>query len=221
MKLSTTFIIPLLTTTATALQIPAPIDFQPFFAALPASLHEYIPASLLNTTIQEHDLLRRQNSDSCPDGTDSCINLGAPGLCCASNAVCSADYGGYVACCPSGAACSGRVSGVITAGTISDGQVVGGAAATTGGSDVGSGGLVTANPTTTTGAFETASQTTASSNNGGLVVATTTQQSTVGGADSAGSGFVVDGTSTVATPGFGRKNAQVVSVVLRRTDVLY
>lgn len=193
----------LLLTTATAFRLP---DFQPFFSALPISLQDYIPPSLSNDTAQ-HDLLKRQYSNTCPTSFDSCSNLGAANLCCASNAVCSADYAGNVACCPSGAACSGTISGIITAGTMnSDGVLVG---ATGTGTDTS--GLAAASATTTTG-FETASTTTGN----GLVAASTTATTlgtdTGGLVTSTGSGFVLDGTSTVATPGAGVRAAQIVSI---------
>lgn len=57
------------------------------------------------------DLLRRQGSGSneCDSGYAACINLGAPGLCCRTNQVCSADAANNVACCPLGAACTGTI----------------------------------------------------------------------------------------------------------------
>jgi len=194
----------------TALLIATTVALQLSDFHLPISLSDYFPTkqqlsqSSGHHSASTHDLLRRQaSSSSCPNKYNSCSNLGAPGLCCNPNAVCSADAAGHVACCPSGAACSGVIGGVITAGTISNGVVVGGAG---GAATTSAGGLVTAAATTTTSYqnFQSAS----SSTNGGLVAASgTAAQSTVGG----GGGFVIDGSSTVATPGAGMRRAEVVS----------
>lgn len=184
---------------ATAFQLP---NLEPFLAALPISLSDYIPDSLTNQTAH-HDLLKRQYSNTCPTNFNSCTNLGAPGLCCAAAAVCSADAAGNVACCPSGAACSGTIGGYITAGTVnSDGALVG--VATTG-SDTS--GLVGASASSTT-SFQAASTT----SSGGLILAST--QATTATTDEStatGSAFVLDGGSTVATPGAGMRAAQIVS----------
>lgn len=56
---------------------------------------------------------RQTNSESCPASYSACSGLGAPGLCCASDAVCSADQAGHVACCPQGAACTGSITSVV------------------------------------------------------------------------------------------------------------
>jgi len=197
---------------ATAFQLP---NLEPFLAAIPISLSDYIPASLSNQTAQHEQqqqlLLRRQFSNTCPTNFNSCANIGGSGLCCAPNAVCSADAAGHVACCPSGAACSGTISGVITAGTVnSNGAIVGGggAAATTGPGS--SSGLVRA--TTTTG-FQTASPTSGN----GLIVAST--QSTTGAAaggggstaPASGTNFILASGTPVATPGAGVRGLQIVS----------
>ncbi|KAK5114869.1 hypothetical protein LTR62_002026 [Meristemomyces frigidus] len=199
----------LLATTTTALQLPS-LDFH-----LPLSLNDYLPPpppqpQPQNSPNHDHDLLRRQNSGSssaCPSKYNSCSALGAPGLCCAPSALCSADAAGNVACCPSGAACSGVISGVITAGTVSNGVIVAGGAGA-GSTSFKSGGLTTS---TSYIGFQAASSTTSG---GGLVQASGTAatatgqgqgQSTVGG----GSGFVIDGSSTVATPGAGMRRAEV------------
>ncbi|EMD01001.1 hypothetical protein BAUCODRAFT_20973 [Baudoinia panamericana UAMH 10762] len=201
------------TTTTNAFLLP---DFQPFLSALPITLQDYLPFSLIDTNATYQDDLRKrqQTSNACPTLFKSCANLGAPQLCCASGAVCSADFAGHVACCPSGAACSGTISGVITAGTVaSDGSLIGGAAATTGG-------LASASTTTP---FQTAATTTGTSTGGnGLVIATT--GSTVGTtAGTTGGGFILAGSSTVATPGSGVRRAEVpvvVKVMLRALEYL-
>ncbi|KAF2857982.1 hypothetical protein K470DRAFT_260264 [Piedraia hortae CBS 480.64] len=165
------------------------IDFQPFFSALPIGLSDYIPN---NNTHEE--LLRRQNSggsSGCPTGFGSCENLGAPGLCCANQAVCSADQSGHVACCPTGVACSGAINGVITAGTMSNGQLVGAGA--------GAGAPSTASGQQTQQTTQQSAQPTSDSGNG-LVSA------------SSSGGFIVDGQSTVASLGIG-------SHALRRAEV--
>ncbi|KAI6827176.1 hypothetical protein KC340_g8627 [Hortaea werneckii] len=193
-----------LATSTHALRLPT-IDLQPFLSALPISLHDYIPSNLSNQTVQ-HELLRRQ-SDNCPNDFRNCANLGAPGVCCASNAVCSADFAGNVACCPSGAACSGRISSVVTEGTVnSNGAVVGGAgaAAATTGTD-NSDGLASA---TTTTDFQTPTST----NAGGLVAATTDDSNTAvtdDGSQGTNTNFVANGGTIVATPAAGVRRADI------------
>ncbi|KAI7347323.1 hypothetical protein KC354_g13977 [Hortaea werneckii] len=193
-----------LATSTHALRLPT-IDLQPFLSALPISLQDYIPSNLSNQTVQ-YELLRRQ-SDNCPNDFRNCANLGAPGVCCASNAVCSADFAGNVACCPSGAACSGRISSVVTAGTVnSNGAVVGGAgaAAATTGTD-NSDGLASA---TTTTDFQTPTST----NAGGLVAATTDDSNTAvtdDGSQGTNTQFVANGGTTVATPAAGVRRADI------------
>ncbi|KAK4957581.1 hypothetical protein LTR10_005548 [Elasticomyces elasticus] len=195
-----TYLLPtsLLLTLTAALQLP---DFQPFLAAL--ALNGATPTPTPTTGPSLHELLKRQatiSANSCPTSYINCANLGAASLCCDSNAVCSADFAGNVACCRKGAACSGTIGSIITAGTVSNGMLVGAAGAA--GATSGSGGLVTAGATTTTN-NGLASSTTAAGGNG-LVAASTTTAGTVAG----GGGFVLDGTSTVATPGFGVRRAE-------------
>lgn len=175
--------------------------FSPFEAAL-----EPLLAIQPNRTAKA-ELVRRQSSTSCPTGYDSCSNLGAPQLCCGSNAVCSADYAGDVACCPSGAACTGTIGSVITAGTISSGG--GGAVASTGST---TGGVVTASATTTTD-----SSGGQSTNSNGLVVASVTGTAADGSSATSTGGFVVDGSSTVATLGSGAQRS-VRPVSLQRCN---
>lgn len=67
-----------------------------------------------NDTSPAAELRKRQDvdvdiGDSCPEDYDSCIGLGAAGLCCSSDAQCALDNAGRVACCPNGAACTGIV----------------------------------------------------------------------------------------------------------------
>ncbi|RMZ00159.1 hypothetical protein D0862_06838 [Hortaea werneckii] len=195
-----------LATSTHALRLPT-IDLQPFLSALPISLQDYIPSNLSNQTVQ-HELLRRQ-SDNCPNDFRNCANLGAPGVCCASNAVCSADFAGNVACCPSGAACSGRISSVVTEGTVNSNGVVvggaGGAAATTGTDN--SDGLAASSATMTTDF-----QTPTSTNGGGLVAASTDDSNTAvtdDGSQGTNTNFVANGGTTVATPAAGVRRADI------------
>src|ERR1700753_3106592 len=61
------------------------------------------------TATRLNELQRRQGTD-CPDGYgNNCAVLGAAGLCCPDDAICSADSAGNVACCQSGAACTGSI----------------------------------------------------------------------------------------------------------------
>ncbi|KAI7536432.1 hypothetical protein KC331_g11483 [Hortaea werneckii] len=195
-----------LATSTHALRLPT-IDLQPFLSALPISLQDYIPSNLSNQTVQ-HELLRRQ-SDNCPNDFRNCANLGAPGVCCASNAVCSADFAGNVACCPSGAACSGRISSVVTEGTVnSNGVVVGGAgaAAATTGTD-NSDGLAASTASSTTN-FQNPTSTTG----GGLVAASTDDSNTAvtdDGSQGTNTNFVANGGTTVATPAAGVRRADI------------
>ncbi|PSN72759.1 hypothetical protein BS50DRAFT_616305 [Corynespora cassiicola Philippines] len=60
------------------------------------------------------ELLRGRQVDpnECAQGYSDCGGIGAPGLCCRTNQVCSADAAGNVACCPSRAACTGTIGNV-------------------------------------------------------------------------------------------------------------
>lgn len=181
---------------ATAFEIP---QIQSFLSAISNNFDDFLPAlSISNETAQEQaqqlDLRKRQYSNTCPKHFSNCDNLGAPSLCCANGAVCSADAAGHVACCPIGAACTGTIGGVITAGTVNS---------------IGS--LMSQTATiTTTGSFVPVTT------SNGLVVATSptaavTQTAGQYNPSTSGRGFVVDGTSTVATPGAAVRGAQIVS----------
>ncbi|TKA28679.1 hypothetical protein B0A50_03006 [Salinomyces thailandicus] len=207
--LPTILLLAITTTTTTALRLPT---FN-FLSALPLPLQDFIPPILSNYTAQQQqapdqDLLKRQYSNTCPSNFHNCQNLGAPGLCCAPAASCSADAAGNVACCPSGVACSGAISGVLTQGTLNSyGSLVGVAGATTG-----TDGLVGVTASTTEGVGYAGSTTTTGV--GGLVAASTGAGETVGTDDGSGlqtsnSGFVIDGSSTVATPGAGVRGAEI------------
>ena len=139
--------------TVSALQLS---DFQPFLSAIPISVSDYLPPAVADrippreqqdtTPVQKpeqqlqphHNLFRRQNDDTCPSSYNNCANIGAPGLCCAPSARCSADAAGHVACCPRGAACTGTI-GAIRTGT-STGTGTGSAASTA--SETGDSGLL-------------------------------------------------------------------------------
>lgn len=180
---------------------------QPFHTAISFPPPDGLPTTLHNQT--QHELLRRQTiatttTNGCPTSFNNCANLGAANLCCAPNAVCSADFAGHVACCPSSAACSGTIGGVITAGTVDgNGAIVGAATTDSAGVATGSTTVATTATATTTTAFQSAS-----SNSNGLVVASTTLAT--------GTGFVLDGTSTVATPGAAVRGVQVVSLIAQK-----
>jgi hypothetical protein len=179
----------LLAGVVTAIQLP---DLQPFLAALPDVFQDYFADSFQNSTAK--DLLKRQYSNTCPTGFNSCANLGAPGLCCMTNAVCSADFAGNVACCPSRAVCTGTIGGVITAGTMNgNGGMVGGATGT--------------GPPPTT-SFQYAG----TPSGDGLVQATAPVTVASGGGVATGNGFIIDGGSTVAVPAAGMRRAEIVSV---------
>ncbi|EME49724.1 hypothetical protein DOTSEDRAFT_58910 [Dothistroma septosporum NZE10] len=202
----------LLISVAVTLQLP---DLQPFLSALPNLVQDYIPQALQNDTA--HELLKRQTSNACPTDFRSCANLGAPQLCCMSNAVCSADYAGHVACCPSGAACTGTITGIVSSGTMNgNGVVVGGGAAATGTSNAGSVGGSSA----TTTSFEFASST---QSNNGLVAASTQGTVATNNGATTGNGFIVAGSSTVATPGAGVRTADIpcaIRIAIRLLDYL-
>lgn len=182
---------------ATAIQLP---PLQPFLAAvaLPLSFSDYFPPPQ-EAAPKNPDLRKRQFSNTCPTHFHACGNLGAPNLCCASAAVCSADFAGNVACCPVGAACSGTIDGIITAGTVNSyGGLLGGASTTAVG--VGS----------STTPFVFASATTASNN--GLVPANIASTTTVGNGQPA----IIAGSSFVASPAGGVRGAEVVSCAADR-----
>lgn len=190
----------LISTHATALQLP---DFQSFVSALSISIEDYLPPSFLSNdtaVATQHELLKRQFSNTCPENFNNCANLGAPGLCCATGAVCSADAAGNVACCPIGAACSGTIGGVITEGTVNSvGSLLNGGVPGTAGGATSTSGFVFATTTA----------------DGGLVVASTPTATSVTpgqfNPSTTANGFVIDGTSTVATPGAAVRGAQIVS----------
>ena len=192
--------------TGLLVSVAAAIDLQPFLSALPNLWHDYLPHALHNDSA--HELLKRQNANACPTGFASCAHLGAPQLCCMSSAICSADFAGNVACCPSGAACTGTITGIVASGTIdSNGVMVGGGgggAAATGTSNAGLAGGSSA----TTTSFEFASST---PSNNGLVAATTQGTVATNNGGTTGNGFIIAGSSTVATPGAGVRRADIVS----------
>ncbi|KAF2189488.1 hypothetical protein K469DRAFT_736827 [Zopfia rhizophila CBS 207.26] len=99
-----------------------------FLAAFIEPLLEGPPAQN-NDTIAEAGLELVKRQSGCANGYSSCANLGAPGLCCRSNSVCSADAVGHVACCPLGAACTGTIDGV-NGGSIATASNTGNPAAT-------------------------------------------------------------------------------------------
>jgi hypothetical protein len=67
-----------------------------------------------NDTIGEGSLELVKRQAGCATGYDSCSNLGAPGLCCRTTQVCSADAAGHVACCPLNNACTGTIGAIAT-----------------------------------------------------------------------------------------------------------
>ncbi|KAK3704297.1 hypothetical protein LTR37_013971 [Vermiconidia calcicola] len=184
MRLLTTFYL-LPPTLTTALNLPN-LNIQSFASAFSIGPDDYFSPN--NT---DHELLKRQYSNTCPESFNDCANLGQPGLCCASAAVCSADAAGRVACCPIGAACSGTAGPVVTEGAV---NTIGGLMNS--GSTTGAG-----SATTTTSSFVFA-QTTSQTTQFGLLPTTT-------GGGGGGGGFVVDGTSTVATPGAAVRGVDV------------
>jgi hypothetical protein len=74
-----------------------------------------------NDTQHAIELLKRQGG--CSSGYTNCFNLGAPGLCCKPESVCSADSAGHVGCCPVGAACTGLIGGATGGQTPPSGLV--------------------------------------------------------------------------------------------------
>lgn len=83
-------------------------------------LLEQTPTQQDNETIADGgnlELLKRQIV-GCATGYAGCGNLNAPGLCCRTNQVCSADAAGHVACCPLNAACTGTIQPVGAPSTV-------------------------------------------------------------------------------------------------------
>ncbi|ORX93219.1 hypothetical protein BCR34DRAFT_620390 [Clohesyomyces aquaticus] len=105
--------------------------------ATPSFLADFIEPLLEGAPAQNNDtlaedgpeLLKRQGT-SCATGYNACSGLGAPGLCCRSGSVCSADAAGHVACCPNGAACTGTIAPV-NPGIATVSNTAGGAASST------------------------------------------------------------------------------------------
>ncbi|GAM86104.1 hypothetical protein ANO11243_041140 [Dothideomycetidae sp. 11243] len=160
--------------------------FLPFLNALDGDQNTFstLDTNATSEQSEQHvNLFKRQSSSGgCPSQYNSCQNLGAPGLCCANSAVCSADSAGYVACCPKGAACTGTITGIITSGSIPPG-----------------GALTTS--TALSGTTTTAQADTSTSN--GMVLASTTGTTTSNG------GFIIAGTSTVAVPASAPRRVEI------------
>ncbi len=105
--------------TLTSVIIAATPNFSDLQTFLPALLHGDLflqtdPQSQnLSSFTSDHDLShrvqRRQANSGCGTSYSPCAALNAPGLCCTTAAICSADNVGNVACCPLGAACTGTV----------------------------------------------------------------------------------------------------------------
>lgn len=192
-RLTTTFLARNCSTSSTVMQIATRLSaficaFLVAVSAAQASLFSpFLSAIDVFSQIATNETSQnlRKRSSSCPTGYDACSGLGAPGLCCASNAICSADAAGHVACCPTGAACTGTISSIITGGTIAAGGTV--EATST------SNGLATTTATTTT-----------TTSGAGLVLASaassTTGEATTG---STTQGFIIAASTTVATLGSG------------------
>ena len=168
------YIIPLTLLTFTAAEPFRPLS--PFHAAIPLldPLLGTLPYSTSNpddnpTPTQTQDLFKRQaTATSCPSAYSNCAGLGAPGLCCANTAICSADYAGHVACCNKGAACTGTIASIITGGTLGGTSNTGSATTTTGGF----GGAALGGSTTV------ATSSTSQVAGGGLVMASSTAAAT-------------------------------------------
>lgn len=83
--------------------------------AAPDFLADFIEPLLESTPTQDNntiaedglELIKRQTG--CASGYSPCSNLNAPGLCCRTNQVCSADGANHVACCPINALCTGTI----------------------------------------------------------------------------------------------------------------
>ncbi|KAF2221123.1 hypothetical protein BDZ85DRAFT_284015 [Elsinoe ampelina] len=144
------------------------------------------------------DLSKRQTlSTGCPANYGSCANLGASGLCCANNAICTADNAGYVACCPIGAACTGTITGIVTGGTIPPGGTSTRPTTTTNAV------LTGTTSVTTTGLFSSAT-----TPNNGLVVAGGGATASLGATTTNG-GFIISGGTTVASPAGAERGVKV------------
>lgn len=150
------------------------------------------------------NLNRRQTG--CGSSYHACGEFGAAGLCCASNAVCSADASGNVACCPVGAVCTGLVAG-------GSGAVVtwtaGGAVTSTVVVVVGGGGVVTTTVVYVGGQATTQAQTPAT------VVVTTTLAATRATATATGGFIVAAGTTVALLPNGGARGVMQVPWLLR------
>jgi hypothetical protein len=79
-----------------------------FFEPLPETLAQG------NDTIAEGSLELVKRQTGCAAGYAGCSNIGAPGLCCRTSQVCSADAAGHVACCPLNNACTGTIGAIAT-----------------------------------------------------------------------------------------------------------
>lgn len=100
----------LLCSTSAARAAAAPNIFADFIAPLTLQDNNTLAAA----DGLDFNLLRRQGPapNECAKGYAACDNLNAPGLCCRTNQVCSADAANHVACCPLNAACTGTIDPV-------------------------------------------------------------------------------------------------------------
>ncbi|KAF2656627.1 hypothetical protein K491DRAFT_715219 [Lophiostoma macrostomum CBS 122681] len=110
--------------------------------ALPDSFADFVEPLLLADPAQDNstlpdggfELVKRQGT-TCASGYAACATVGAPGLCCRTNQVCSADGANHVACCPLGSACTGTIipvsPGTASATTTATSSVVTGSTTTT------------------------------------------------------------------------------------------
>jgi len=101
----------------------------PLLRTVHGALENYSPYSDTIFGLSNNELLvKRQN---CQSGYNSCSDLGADSVCCASGTNCALDDAGHVACCPDNAVCTGTIAGTITgtvttSSTSSGGFVLGG-----------------------------------------------------------------------------------------------
>jgi len=198
------YIFPLTLLTFTAAEQSLPLS--PFHAAIPLfdPLFDTLPPDTFSqdqSPTATQDLFKRQAAaTSCPQAYNNCAVLGAPGLCCANTAVCSADYAGHVACCNKGAACTGTIASIITAGTIGGTSNTGLASTAAGG--LGGAGLGGGATTTVTTTSQVAG--------GGLVMASSTAAATT----TTNGGFYIQSGSPATTLGSVGGRVRVVSLAL-------
>jgi hypothetical protein len=176
--------------TTSALQLP---DLQPFLSAIPISISDYFPPATDRIPQEQNRTPQQQKSQQQAQPHHNLFRRQNDDTCPSSYNNC-ANIGAPGLCCSPSARCSADAAGHVACcpqGAACTGTI---------------GAIVTKTSTGSTTGSATGT------GNSGLLVTASTASSVL--STGTGSGFVLDGTQTVATPGAGFRGAQPVSVCL-------